>query len=102
MSFQSFGCDLKDLVEERELGRGAHGSVYRMRHAPSGITLAVKVRGQQVTTMVQVLCMQRIRATVEKDKQRRLRRELDVLMKSKSCPFITKFYGALFGDASPS
>lgn len=78
----SFECNTKDLVEEQELGRGAFGAVYKMRHEPTGTIMAVK----------------RIRATVEKDERRRLLRELHVCMESKQCPFTITFYGALFGD----
>lgn len=42
-SLQSFECDPKDLVEEKELGRGAYGAVYRMKHEPTGTIMAVKV-----------------------------------------------------------
>lgn len=44
LPLQSFECDPKDLVEEKELGRGAYGAVYRMRHEPTGTIMAVKVR----------------------------------------------------------
>ncbi len=41
---QSFDCDPKDLLEEKELGRGAYGAVYRMRHVPTDTIMAVKVK----------------------------------------------------------
>ena len=47
---QTFDCDPKDLIEEKELGRGAYGAVYRVKHAPTGTIMAVKVRGQQLTS----------------------------------------------------
>jgi len=40
---QVFDCDIKDLVEEKELGRGAYGAVYRMKHMQTGYIMAVKV-----------------------------------------------------------
>ena len=42
-ALQSFECDPKDLVEIRELGRGAYGAVYEMKHTPTGTIMAVKV-----------------------------------------------------------
>ena len=44
------------------------------------------------------MCVQRIRATVEKEERRRLLRELNVCMDSKHCPYTITFYGAMFGE----
>ena len=40
---QTFECRADDLKEEAELGRGAYGSVYKMRHTPTDTLMAVKV-----------------------------------------------------------
>ena len=42
--WQTFECSSDDLLEEVELGRGAYGAVYRMKHKPTGTVMAVKVR----------------------------------------------------------
>lgn len=42
--------------------------------------------------------MQRIRSTVDEKEQSQLLMDLQVVMKSNDCPFIVKFYGALFKE----
>jgi len=42
---QTFKCSADDLKEESELGRGAYGSVYQMRHKQTSTVMAVKVCG---------------------------------------------------------
>lgn len=41
---------------------------------------------------------QRIRSTIDEKEQKILLMDLDVVMKSNDCPFIVKFYGALFKE----
>lgn len=77
-----FDFTSKDLVDEGEIGRGAFGTVNRMRHIESGKLMAVK----------------RIRSTVEEREQRQLLMDLDVVMRSNDCRYIVQFYGALFWE----
>ncbi|XP_050418731.2 dual specificity mitogen-activated protein kinase kinase 6 [Patella vulgata] len=79
---QTFVCEANDLVKIRLLGRGAYGIVEEMRHTISGIVIAVK----------------RIQATVNNQEQKRLLMDLDVNMRSGSCPYTVHFYGALFRE----
>ncbi|EDO48408.1 predicted protein [Nematostella vectensis] len=74
-----------DLVDCGEIGRGAYGTVNKMLHPNSNTFMAVK----------------RIRSTVDQKDQKQLLMDLDVVMRSSNCPFIVRFYGALFteGDA---
>ena len=44
-SIQSYRCRAKDMRSEGELGRGAFGAVYKMRHRTKGTVMAVKVGG---------------------------------------------------------
>ena len=46
MVVQTFSCSVDDLDDEGELGRGAYGSVSRMRHRTTKTIMAVKVRKQ--------------------------------------------------------
>ena len=42
---QSYRCRAKEMKLECELGRGAFGAVYKMRHRTKGSVMAVKVSG---------------------------------------------------------
>lgn len=42
--------------------------------------------------------LQRIRCTVDEREQKKLMMDLEVVMKSNSCPFIVKFFGAIFKE----
>lgn len=41
---------------------------------------------------------QRIRATIDEKDQKQLLMDLDVVMRCNECPYIVKFYGALFKE----
>ena len=71
-----------DLQDLGEIGRGAYGTVNKMRHDASNTIMAVK----------------RIRSTVDEKEQKQLLMDLDVVMKSNDCPCIVQFYGALFKE----
>ncbi|XP_028395227.1 dual specificity mitogen-activated protein kinase kinase 4-like [Dendronephthya gigantea] len=75
----------EDLVDLGEIGRGNFGSVSKMLHRQSQTKMAVK----------------RIHSTVDEKEQKQLLMDLEVVMNSSECPYIVKFYGALFteGDA---
>ncbi|XP_062573299.1 dual specificity mitogen-activated protein kinase kinase 6-like isoform X1 [Saccostrea cucullata] len=79
---KEFEIDAGDLITIRNLGRGAYGIVDLVRHRPSGAILAVK----------------RIPMTVNSQEQKRLLMDLDVNMRSGSCPYTVTFYGALFRE----
>jgi len=44
------------------------------------------------------IAVQRIRSTVNEREQKQLLMDLDVIMHSDECPYIVKFYGALFKE----
>ncbi|XP_077980751.1 dual specificity mitogen-activated protein kinase kinase 4-like isoform X2 [Glandiceps talaboti] len=71
-----------DLSDEGEIGRGAFGTVNKMFHERSGQVMAVK----------------RIRSTVDEKEQKQLLMDLDVVVRSSDCPYIVRFYGALFKE----
>ncbi|XP_076443153.1 dual specificity mitogen-activated protein kinase kinase 6-like isoform X1 [Babylonia areolata] len=79
---KTFDCDASDLQQRRYLGRGAYGVVEEVEHLPSNTVLAVK----------------RIMATVNNLEQKRLLMDLDINMRSGSCPYTVEFYGALFRE----
>uniref|UniRef100_H2YTH0 mitogen-activated protein kinase kinase n=1 Tax=Ciona savignyi TaxID=51511 RepID=H2YTH0_CIOSA len=79
---EAFDFGASDLSDRGEIGRGAFGAVNRMVHRDSGTEMAVK----------------RIRSTVDEKEQKQLLMDLDVVMRSNDCPYIVKFYGALFWE----
>lgn len=79
---KEFEIEASDLQIIQNLGRGAFGIVDKMMHRTSGAILAVK----------------RITVTVNNEEQKRLLMDLDVSMRSGSCPYTVQFYGALFRE----
>lgn len=79
---KQFEIEASDLQLIQNLGRGAFGIVDKMMHRPSGAIVAVK----------------RITVTVNNEEQKRLLMDLDVSMRSGSCPYTVQFYGALFRE----
>lgn len=51
--------------------------------------------------MSDVLCLQRIRATVNTLEQKRLLMDLDISMRTVDCFYTVTFYGALFREVRP-
>ncbi len=72
----------EDLDDHGEIGRGAFGSVNKMTFKKTNSIMAVK----------------RIRSTVDEREQKSLLMDLEVVMKSKTCPFIVTFFGAIFRE----
>lgn len=107
-----------DLEQICELGRGAYGVVDKMRHVPSGLIMAVKVRPIPKTTHFILItfgssiysnttsfyslpvALQRIRATVNTQEQKRLLMDLDISMRTVDCFYTVTFYGALFREVA--
>lgn len=78
-----YGCEMKkdDFEVLSLLGSGNGGSVFKVKHKPSGLICARKV----------------IRLEVKLDAQQRILRELQVLYRCNS-PFIVDFYGSFLSD----
>ncbi|KHJ44848.1 kinase domain protein [Trichuris suis] len=72
----------KDLVRIKELGRGGYGIVETMLHPETNTIFAVK----------------RIHVTLNDEVQKRMLIELNASMKSGRCPFMVRFYGAMFRE----
>lgn len=47
-----------------------------------------------------VMAVKRLRSTVDEREQKQLLMDLEVVMKSNDCPYIVRFYGALFKEVS--
>lgn len=52
---QNFEVKADDLEQISELGRGAYGVVDKMRHVPSGLIMAVKVKGKMISRLQECL-----------------------------------------------
>lgn len=79
---KEFEIEANDLEFMCVLGRGAYGVVEKVRHRITNTIMAVK----------------RITATVNTMEQKRLLMDLDISMRSGSCPYTVTFYGALFRE----
>ncbi|XP_067951691.1 dual specificity mitogen-activated protein kinase kinase 4-like [Watersipora subatra] len=79
---QIYDFTAEDLEDIGEIGRGNFGTVNKMLHDKSHKVMAVK----------------RIRSTVDEKEQKQLLMDLDVVMRSNECPYIVKFFGALFKE----
>lgn len=44
------------------------------------------------------MAVKRLRSTVDEREQKQLLMDLEVVMKSNDCPYIVRFYGALFKE----
>ena len=55
-----------------------------------------------IIIMQMCCCIQRITCTFNSQEQKRLLMDLDVNMRTGSCPYAVKFYGALFREVSVS
>lgn len=82
-SGSSFRISADELEFIEELGRGNYGTVSKVLHKPTGITMAMK----------------EVRLELDESKFRQILMELEVLHKCIS-PFIVDFYGAFFVEGA--
>ena len=75
----SYKINMDELVLLGEIGKGQYGTVQKVFHRPTNVTMAMK----------------EIRLELDHAKLNQILMELDVLHKSKS-HFIVEFYGAFF------
>lgn len=82
------GCEFdfkaEDLTDLGEIGRGAFGTVNKMRFQRDNVS--------------KVMAVKRIRSTVDEREQKELLMDLGVVMQSNDCQFIVLFFGALFKE----
>ncbi|MFH4976553.1 hypothetical protein AB6A40_003262 [Gnathostoma spinigerum] len=74
---REFRAELKDIEEIGELGRGAFGVVRKARFKKTGSLMAVKI----------------MPATGDAESNKRMVMDMDVIMRSHSCPHIVRCYG---------
>lgn len=76
---QRYPAEVSDLINEEEIGSGTCGQVFKVRFKKTGHVIAVK----------------QMRRTGNKDENKRILMDLDVVLKSHDCPYIIQCYGAI-------
>uniref|UniRef100_A0A8C5BSP3 Mitogen-activated protein kinase kinase 7 n=1 Tax=Gadus morhua TaxID=8049 RepID=A0A8C5BSP3_GADMO len=76
---QRYPAEVSDLISEGEIGSGTCGQVFKIRFKKTGHVIAVK----------------QMRRTGNKDENKRILMDLDVVLKSHDCPYIIQCYGAI-------
>uniref|UniRef100_A0A8C7X834 Dual specificity mitogen-activated protein kinase kinase 7 n=1 Tax=Oryzias sinensis TaxID=183150 RepID=A0A8C7X834_9TELE len=76
---QRYPAEVSDLISEGEIGSGTCGQVFKVRFKKTGHVIAVK----------------QMRRTGNKDENKRILMDLDVVLKSHDCPYIIQCYGAI-------
>uniref|UniRef100_A0A8D3B364 Dual specificity mitogen-activated protein kinase kinase 7 n=1 Tax=Scophthalmus maximus TaxID=52904 RepID=A0A8D3B364_SCOMX len=74
-----YPAEVTDLISEGEIGSGTCGQVFKVRFKKTGHVIAVK----------------QMRRTGNKDENKRILMDLDVVLKSHDCPYIIQCYGAI-------
>ncbi|CAB1344710.1 unnamed protein product [Coregonus sp. 'balchen'] len=74
-----YPAEVSDLISEGEIGSGTCGQVFKVRFKKTGHVIAVK----------------QMRRTGNKDENKRILMDLDVVLKSHDCPYIIQCYGAI-------
>lgn len=111
MTFNNVQYEVRaeDLIKIKELGRGGYGVVETMRHPKSDTIIAVKVNKLRHalsqsfviignTKLVFFNNFQRIHVSLNNEEQKRMLIELNASMQSGNCPYMVKFYGAMFRE----
>uniref|UniRef100_A0A665VFW7 Dual specificity mitogen-activated protein kinase kinase 7 n=1 Tax=Echeneis naucrates TaxID=173247 RepID=A0A665VFW7_ECHNA len=81
---QQYPAEVTDLISEGEIGSGTCGQVFKVRFKKTGHVIAVK----------------QMRRTGNKDENKRILMDLDVVLKSHDCPYIIQCYGAIVTNVS--
>lgn len=88
---QTIEIEPANLETVQELGRGAYGIVEKVKHIPTGLEMAVKVRlvnqfDSELNNFNSIV-VQRISATIVQE-QKRLLMDMNVLVNAMGCPNI--------------
>ncbi|XP_045630227.1 dual specificity mitogen-activated protein kinase kinase 7 isoform X1 [Ursus americanus] len=77
LSFQRYQAEINDLENLGEMGSGTCGQVWKMRFRKTGHVIAVK----------------QMRRSGNKEENKRILMDLDVVLKSHDCPYIVQCFG---------
>ena len=80
---QKYYSSIHDLEHLGELGFGSCGHVVKMRHPPSNATIAVK----------------QMRRSVNREENKRITMDLEVVLKSHDCPYIVQCLGCFVTES---
>ena len=89
---QSFKINMDEIEVLGELGKGNYGSVQKVFHRPTGVTMAMKVRLYR-NTSIAMADLQEIRLELDDSKLNGIIMELDILHRAVA-PEIVEFFGA--------
>ncbi|KAK2489667.1 hypothetical protein MC885_009831 [Smutsia gigantea] len=82
---QRYQAEINDLENLGEMGSGTCGQVWKMRFRKTGHVIAVK----------------QMRRSGNKEENKRILMDLDVVLKSHDCPYIVQCFGTFITNVSP-
>ncbi|XP_043446117.1 dual specificity mitogen-activated protein kinase kinase 7 isoform X2 [Prionailurus bengalensis] len=82
---QRYQAEIHDLENLGEMGSGTCGQVWKMRFRKTGHVIAVK----------------QMRRSGNKEENKRILMDLDVVLKSHDCPYIVQCFGTFITNVSP-
>ncbi|MEE6528354.1 hypothetical protein FKM82_030555, partial [Ascaphus truei] len=83
---QRYQADINDLENLGEIGSGTCGQVWKMKFKKTGHVIAVK----------------QMRRSGNKEENKRILMDLDVVLKSHDCPYIVQCFGTFITNVRPS
>lgn len=108
---QRYQAEINDLENLGEMGSGTCGQVWKMRFRKTGHVIAVKVRAapaprwapcpKTLALRLPWLSTQQMRRSGNKEENKRILMDLDVVLKSHDCPYIVQCFGTFITNVSP-
>lgn len=110
---QRYQAEINDLENLGEMGSGTCGQVWKMRFRKTGHIIAVKVSAAPALGLGPTLCvpgaevschpsLQQMRRSGNKEENKRILMDLDVVLKSHDCPYIVQCFGTFITNVSSS
>lgn len=112
---QRYQAEINDLENLGEMGSGTCGQVWKMRFRKTGHIIAVKVSLPRPSSRMH-LCpcslphtqsspldcssLQQMRRSGNKEENKRILMDLDVVLKSHDCPYIVQCFGTFITNVS--
>lgn len=110
---QRYQAEINDLENLGEMGSGTCGQVWKMRFRKTGHVIAVKVSTHPARVSPMPLSsgakdllpspchpVQQMRRSGNKEENKRILMDLDVVLKSHDCPYIVQCFGTFITNVS--